>query len=462
MEYGTGAIMAVPAHDDRDREFAQTFDLPIVPVIDDDGKLINSAQFDGLQWREAKGAITDWLGEHGTAEPSINYRLRDWSFSRQRYWGCPIPVVYCDDHGMVPVPEDELPVLLPEVDDYRPKGKPPLASNLDFINTTCPTCGGPARREADTMDTFVDSSWYFLRYTDPRNDHAPFDRAIADYWMPIDQYIGGIDHAKGHLLYSRFFVKAMNDLGMLGFREPFQKLFHQGWVKLDGKRMSKSQGGVSPNELIDRFGADSIRIYICFQGPADQDIDWSPDGIDATVRFVRRLWRVVHEAAARPASPAGVDTPLARKAHETIARVTDDIGRRFVFNTPISAVMELVNELSKAPDDPAARFAAETAVSVLQPYTPHVAEELWRALGHEGRAMDEPWPQADDALLRHDTVQLVLQVNGKVRDRVEVPAGLSEAELVEHARASEKVQAYLNGVERRVIVVPDKLVNIVV
>ncbi len=462
MDYGTGALMAVPAHDDRDREFAVQYDLPIVPVIDEEGNLINSAQFDGRQAEEAKGAIVAWLDEQGKAKPSINYRLRDWSFSRQRYWGCPIPVVYCPTHGMVPVPEDQLPVLLPDVADYRPKGKPPLASNPDFINTTCPLCDGPAQREADTMDTFVDSSWYFLRYTDPRDDQAPFDRAIADYWMPIDQYIGGIDHAKGHLLYSRFFVKALNDLGMLGFREPFQKLFHQGWVKLDGKRMSKSQGGVSPNELIDRFGADAIRIYICFQGPADQDIDWSPDGIDATVRFVRRLWRVVHEAAAQPPSPAGVDTALARKTHETIARVTDDIGRRFVFNTPISAVMELVNELSKAPTDPAARFAAETAVSVLQPYTPHVAEELWRVLGHEGRVMDEPWPQADPAMLLHDTVQLVLQVNGKVRDRVEVPAGLSEAELVEHARASEKVQAHLNGVEKRVIVVPDKLVNIVV
>ncbi len=462
MDYGTGALMAVPAHDDRDREFAERYDLPIVPVIDEEGKLINSAQFDGQPADEAKGAIVAWLGEQGKAKPSINYRLRDWSFSRQRYWGCPIPVVYCPTHGMVPVPEDQLPVLLPDVADYRPKGKPPLASNPDFINTTCPLCDGPAQREADTMDTFVDSSWYFLRYTDPRDDQAPFDRAIADYWMPIDQYIGGIDHAKGHLLYSRFFVKALNDLGMLGFREPFQKLFHQGWVKLDGKRMSKSQGGVSPNELIDRFGADSIRIYICFQGPADQDIDWSPDGIDATVRFVRRLWRVVHEAAAQPPSPAGVDTALARKAHETIARVTDDIGRRFVFNTPISAVMELVNELSKAPTDPAARFAAETAVSVLQPYTPHVAEELWRALGHEARVMNEPWPRADPAMLLHDTVQLVLQVNGKVRDRVEVPAGLSDAELVEHARASEKVQAHLNGVEKRVIVVPDKLVNIVV
>ncbi len=279
--------------------------------------------------------------------------------------------------------------------------------------------------------------------------------------MPIDQYIGGIDHAKGHLLYSRFFVKALNDLGLLGFREPFQRLFHQGWVLLDGKRMSKSQGGVTPDELIDRFGADPIRIYILFQGPADQDIDWSPDGIEATARFIRRFWRVVHDAAARPPSPPGLDTRLARKAHEVIVRVTDDIDRRFVFNTPISAVMELINELSKAPDDPAARFAAETAVSLLQPYAPHVAEELWGVLGHR-RLWEAPWPEADEALLRSETIELVLQVNGKVRDRVQAPVGLSEAELVALAKASPKVQAHLDGEEVRAIVVPDKLVNLVV
>jgi leucyl-tRNA synthetase len=461
MEYGTGAIMAVPAHDERDREFAQAFELPIVPVIDDGGRLINSAEFDGLPADEAKRAIVTSLSEHGRAKPSINYRLRDWSFSRQRYWGCPIPVVYCGDCGIVPVPEDELPVLLPEITDYQPKGLPPLASSEEFMNAPCPSCGGPGRREADTMDTFVDSSWYFLRYTDPHNESAPFERAIADYWMPIDQYIGGIDHAKGHLLYSRFFIKALNDFGMVGFREPFQRLFHQGWVRQDGKRMSKSQGGVSPNELVERFGADAIRIYILFQGPADQDIDWSPDGIEATVRFIRRLWRVVHEAAAQPASPDGVGTPLARKAHETIARVSDDIDRRFVFNTPISAVMELVNELSKAPEDPAARFAAETAVSLLQPYTPHVCEELWAVLGH-ARLWEAPWPAFDEAMLQRDTVELVLQVNGKVRDRIQVPAGLPEDELIALAKASERVQAHLNGEERRVIVVPDKLVNIVV
>jgi leucyl-tRNA synthetase len=262
-------------------------------------------------------------------------------------------------------------------------------------------------------------------------------------------------------LYSRFFVKVLNDFGLLGFREPFQRLFHQGWVKLGGKRMSKSQGGVTPDELIDRFGADPIRIYILFQGPADQDIDWTPDGIEATVRFIRRLWRVVLEAAEQPAPPDGVDTPLARKAHETIARVTDDIDRRFVFNTPISAVMELVNELSKAPADPAARFAAETAVSLIQPWAPHVAEELWQKLGHD-HLWTAAWPTADESLLQHETIELVLQVNGKVRDRIQVPAGLPESELIEHARASEKVQAHLNGEEQRVIVVPDKLVNIVV
>jgi len=461
MQYGTGAIMGVPAHDERDREFAEAYDLPIVPVVDDDGSLINSGGFDGLPWREGIDAIVPWLSERGKGKPAISYRLRDWSFSRQRYWGCPIPIVYCDDDGIVPVPESELPVLLPEIENYLPKGQAPLAQATDWINVPCPRCGKPARREADTMDTFVDSSWYFLRYTDPHDDSAPFEPRIADYWMPIDQYIGGIDHAKGHLLYSRFFVKALNDLGLLGFREPFQRLFHQGWVLYEGKRMSKSQGGVTPDELIERFGADAIRIHILFQGPADQDIDWTQDGLEATDRFIRRLWRIVHDAAAQPPSPAEVDTPLARKAHEVIARVSDDIDRRFVFNTPISAVMELINELSKAPDDPAARFAAETAVALLQPYAPHVAEELWGVLGHE-RLWEAPWPKADEAMLRSETIELVLQVNGKVRDRVEVPVGLSEEELIERAKASPKVQAHLDGDEVRAIVVPDKLVNLVV
>ncbi len=462
MEYGTGAIMAVPAHDERDREFAETFDLPIVPVVDENGTLINSGRFDGMPADEAKAAIVESLREQGRGRSAINYRLRDWSFSRQRYWGAPIPIVYCDECGVVALPDDDLPVVLPEIEDYRPKGQPPLASNEEWMRVACPRCGKEARREADTMDTFVDSSWYFLRYCDPQNEHVPVDRALADYWMPIDQYIGGIDHAKGHLLYSRFFVKVMNDLGMVGFREPFQRLFHQGWVKQGGKRMSKSQGGVSPDELVDRFGADPVRIYILFQGPADHDIDWTPDGIEPMVRFLRRLWRLVGDAAARPASPEGVDTPLSRKTHETIARLTDDIERRFVFNTPIAAVMELVNELSKAPEDPAARFAAETAVSLIQPYAPHVAEELWQRLGRE-RLWEEPWPVADERQLERETFELVVQVNGKVRDRVEVPVETSEAELVATAKASPRVQALLDGSEiREAIVVPRRLVNLVV
>jgi leucyl-tRNA synthetase len=467
MEYGTGAIMAVPAHDERDREFAEAYDLPIRIVVEGEEAaeqvLVDSGEFSGRTAADGKRAIVEWLGEHGRGRAAVSYRLRDWGFSRQRYWGCPIPVVYCDDDGIVPVPEEELPVLLPDVEDYRPKGKPPLASNEEWLNVPCPRCGKPARREAETMDTFVDSSWYFLRYCDPRNDAAPFDRGIVDFWMPIDQYIGGIDHATGHLLYSRFFVKVMNDLGMVGFREPFARLFHQGWVRLGGSKMSKSRGNVtSPDQLAAQFGADAVRLYILFMGPADQDMEWTEEGVEGIARFLRRLWRVVNEAAETAPAGDGARTPLARKAHETIARVGDDIGRRFVFNTPISAVMELVNELSRSPDDPAARFAAETIVSLIQPYAPHIAEELWQRLGRE-RLWEQPWPEADPALLERETFELVIQVNGRVRDRVEVAADLSEDELVERAKGSERVQAHLDGKEiRQAIVVPRKLVNFVI
>jgi leucyl-tRNA synthetase len=479
MEYGTGAIGGVPAHDERDYEFAQTHGLPIVTVVKpaegeapEEGVfsahtanevLVNSDRFSGLSSPDAKREIVTWLAERGRAEPTVNYRLRDWSFSRQRYWGCPIPIVYCAEHGAVPVPDDELPVLLPDVEDYRPKGKPPLASNEEWLNTTCPRCGEPAQREADTMDTFVDSSWYFLRYCDPHNDSAPWDRAIVDFWMPVDQYVGGIDHATGHLLYSRFFMKVLNDLDLIEVREPFQRLFHQGWVQSEGAKMSKSKGNVvGPDALVEEYGADAMRLYILFMGPADQDMEWQATGVEGIVRFLRRFWRVVLEQAERPAATDASPTALARKAHETIAKVTDDVGRRFVFNTPIAAVMELVNELSRAPDDPAARFAAETAVSLIQPWAPHVAEELWERLGHE-RLWEQPWPGADETLLARETFELVVQVNGKVRDRIEVAADLSEDELVEAARASERVQAYLNGAQvHRAIVVPRKLVNFVV
>jgi leucyl-tRNA synthetase len=461
MEYGTGAIMAVPAHDERDREFAEAFDLPIREVIDEDGVLVDSGEFTGLPAEEAKRRIVEWLGEQGKGQPAVSYRLRDWSFSRQRYWGAPIPIVHCGDCGVVPVPEDELPVLLPEVDDYRPKGVPPLASNEEWVNVPCPKCGKPARREADTMDTFVDSSWYYLRYVDPRNDEAAFDRRLVDYWCPVSQYIGGIDHATGHLLYSRFFIRVMREMGLVSFGEPFARLFHQGWLQMGGSKMSKSKGNVEgPDPLVDEYGADAVRTYILFMGPADQDMEWTDTGIEGIVRFLRRLWRVVHEVADGP-SPTAVDTPLARKAHATIAKVTDDIGRRFQFHTPISAIMELTNDLVQAPDDPAARFAAETAVSLIQPYAPHLAEELWEQLGHE-RLWETPWPQADPALLERETFELVIQVNGRVRDRMEVSADLPEEELVERAKSSPRVQAHLDGTEiRQTIVVPGKLVNIV-
>ncbi len=482
MDYGTGAIMGVPAHDERDFEFARRYDLPIRQVVEpaegeveegtpfvahtENERLVNSGEFSGLPAPEAKQKIVDWLREHDCGAPAVSYRLRDWSCSRQRYWGCPIPIIYCGECGAVPVPEEDLPVLLPEVEDYRPKGKPPLASNEEWMNVPCPRCGKPGRREADTMDTFVDSSWYFLRYCDPKNDRAPFDREIVDYWMPVDQYIGGIDHATGHLLYSRFFVKVLNDLDLLDFREPFARLFHQGWVRQGGAKMSKTKGNVTgPDQLVDLHGADAVRLYILFMGPADQDMEWTEEGVEGIARFLRRLWRVVNEVVdSHPAPGVHGDgaSPLRRKAHETIAKVTDDIGRRFAFNTPIAAVMELVNELSRTPEDPAAHFAAETVISLIQPYAPHVAEELWQRLGHE-RLWSEPWPVADASKLERDTFELVVQVNGKVRDRVEVSAGLPEEELIARAKALPRVQQHLDGKEiRQTIVVPRKLVNLVV
>ena len=463
MDYGTGAIMAVPAHDERDREFAERFDLPIKVVIDDEGKLVESAQFSGLPHEEAAKAIVEWLGTRGRGRPAVSYRLRDWGWSRQRYWGCPIPVVYCDDCGIVPVPDDDLPVLLPEVEDYLPKGVAPLAQAEDWVRVRCPRCGKEGRREVETMDTFVDSSWYFLRYCDPRNDSAPYDREIADYWMQVDHYTGGVDHSTVHLIYARYFTKVLNELGLIGHREPFKRFFGNGFVTQGGAKISKRVGGAAtPDELIESYGADATRLSVLFIGPADQDMEWTPAGVEGMQRFLRRLWRVVGEVADAPAGGAPGDGALARKAHRTIARATDDLGRRQQFNTPISTVMELVNELAKAQDDPAARFAAETAVSLIQPYAPHIAEELWERLGHE-RLWEQPWPEADPALLEEDTFELVVQVNGKVRDRIQVPADLPEEELVARAKESPKVQAQLNGAEiRQTIVVPRKLVNLVV
>jgi len=477
MEYGTGAIMAVPGHDERDFEFARRFGLPVRQVVEPaDGasvelpyvdkspsaRAVNSGRFSGLPVPEAIERIVAWLEDEGLGKAAVGYRLRDWLLSRQRYWGCPIPIVYCDACGVQPVPEDDLPVLLPEVDDYVPRGRSPLATAEGWVRTECPRCGGPARRETDTMDTFVDSSWYFLRYTDPRCDTAPFRRDIVDYWAPVNQYIGGVEHAILHLLYARFFTKVMNDLGLLGFREPFLRLFTQGMIHYLGAKMSKSKGNVlTPDELIDRYGADTVRIYILFMGPADQDIEWSDADVQGASRFLHRLWGIVSELAGRP-DEAPADSLLVRKAHETIAKVTDDLGRRFQFNTPIAAVMALVNEIARHPDDPGARFACETAVSLIQPYAPHIAEELWEKLGRT-RLWEEPWPQANPALLERETLEYVVQVNGKVRDRIQVPSDLAEPEVVERAKAATNAMAHLDGKEiRRVVVVPRKLVNFVV
>src|SRR4051794_38373887 len=384
MEYGTGAIMAVPAHDERDFAFAQQFDLPIVQVVapasgevaedaayvehSDNEVLVNSGEFTGLAAPEGKQRIVDWLTERRLGHATTSYRLRDWLLSRQRYWGCPIPVIHCDSCGIVPVPEAELPVLLPEVDDYLPKGRSPLAAAEDWVHVTCPSCGGDAHRETDTMDTFVDSSWYFLRYTDPRNRAAPFDRELVDFWLPVNQYIGGIEHAILHLMYARFFTKALYDLGIVGFVEPFARLFNQGMIYRFGAKMSKSKGNVvAPDELLQEFGADALRVYILFMGPADQDKEWQETGVEGASRFLRRLWRAVEEQVEQvERGDAGVTTgtPLARKAHQTIAKVSDDIERRFVFNTPVSAGVELVNAIRDAPRTRAPPFAGGTAATL--------------------------------------------------------------------------------------------------
>jgi leucyl-tRNA synthetase len=482
MEYGTGAIMGVPGHDERDYDFTQQFGLEVrqvvepadgaaveLPYVDKGGtaRSINSGRFSGLPTPEAIAAITAWLEQEGLGRATVGYRLRDWLLSRQRYWGCPIPIVYCNACGMVPVPDDQLPVLLPDVTEYLPKGRSPLAAAEDWVRTSCPTCCGEARRETDTMDTFVDSSWYYMRYADPRNDQAPFDRALVDHWLPVRQYIGGIEHAILHLLYSRFFTKVMNDLGLLGFREPFLRLFTQGMIHYMGAKMSKSKGNVvSPDAMVAQYGADAVRLYVLYMGPAEQDKEWHDSGIEGTWRLLDRIWRLGIEVAEQGETGAPGDGELVRTAHRTIARVSDDILRRFQFHTPIAALFELVNEVYRVKDDPEraadVRFATETAVSLIQPYAPHVAEELWERLGR-ACLWQTPWPEPDPALLERETFELVVQVNGKVRDRLEVGVDLSEDELVERAKASPNVQAQLDGKKiLRAVVVPRKLVNLVV
>jgi len=493
MEYGTGAVMGVPAHDQRDYDFATAFHLPIRPVVapaagdapditqqaftahTDDERLINSDGFTGMDAVAGRDAIVAWLDRRDAGHASTNFRLRDWLISRQRYWGCPIPIVYCDGCGLVPVPESDLPVRLPEVEDYQPRGKSPLAAAENWVNTTCPACGGPARRETDTMDTFVDSSWYYLRYCDARNDAAAWDREVLKAWTPVDTYIGGIEHAILHLMYSRFFVKALADMDLLDVQEPFGTLFTQGMILgADGNKMSSSKGNsVAPSEIVERFGADAARCYVLFIGPPEQDAAWSDTGVEGVYRFLARLWRLGDGLAedGTPGRPAdqpptsdGDALTLVRKANWAIEKVTNDMRGRFAFNTAIAAVMELVNEVYRHPeaDVAARRFAVATAASLIFPFAPHLGAEIYEIVTGR-RVWTEPWPEADPRMLVADTFELVCQVNGRVRDRVTAPTGAPREELEKLCLAASGVQTHIEGKEIvKVIVVPDKLVNIVV
>jgi leucyl-tRNA synthetase len=491
MEYGTGAIMAVPGHDERDYAFARAFELPIRRVIegsdpesarDDeglpypgDGPMTGSGRFDGKGNREAYAEIVAWLAEEGRGESAVNYRLRDWLVSRQRYWGAPIPVVYCDDCGIVPVPDEQLPVELPEIDDYAPQGKSPLAAAEGWVATECPRCGKPARRETDTMDTFVDSSWYFIRYLDPSNTGAAWDPAAAEHWLPVDQYIGGVEHAILHLMYARFFTKALADTGQLEVQEPFANLFAQGMITRDGAKMSKSRGNtVSPADYVERYGADTARTYICFMGPPERDADWADEGVEGVNRFLSRLSRLCEEVEDRQgddsAAADGDARVLLAKAHWAIDKVSRDFQRGFQFNTAIAAVMELINDAYRLKDglyeEPAGisavRFATATAASLIFPFAPHLGAEIWERL-QGGRVWEQPWPEADPELLSSETVTLVVQVNGKLRDRIEAATDAPKEELLRLAHASEKVSRFLDGKEVvKEVVVPGKLVNLVV
>jgi leucyl-tRNA synthetase len=495
MEYGTGAIMAVPAHDQRDYEFAKAFGLEIRRVVEptdervpDDAafvghsgneRLVNSGEFTAMSAPEAKRAITEWLQSRGLGRPAVNYRLRDWLISRQRYWGCPIPVVYCERDGMVPVPEDELPVLLPEVEDYAPRGKSPLATAEDWVATSCPRCGGPAHRETDTMDTFVDSSWYFLRYCDPRNDQAAWNREVVRSWMPVDQYIGGVEHAILHLMYARFFTKALADMSLLDVQEPFEALFTIGMITREGAKMSSSKGNVvDPAAYVERYGADTARSYVLFIGPSDQDADWTDEGVEGVHRFLSRLWRLSREVVERTSGERGAASGdaagdarvLLAKTHWAIDKVTRDIERNFQFNTAIAAVMELVNEAyrlkvglyGEPAGEAALRFATATAASLIFPFAPHLAAEVYEAI-EGGRVWEQPWPKPDPGLLESDTFTLVVQVNGRLRARLEAAVDTPEEELLELARSADPVKRQLDGKEVvKEIVVPGKLVNLVV
>jgi len=497
MEYGAGAVMAVPAHDQRDFEFAKKYGIPIKVVIQppdrtlrpeemteaytEPGIMVNSDQFIGLDSETAKQKITEEIKIRGIGDRTINYRLRDWGISRQRYWGAPIPMVYCDSCGIVPVKEEDLPVVLPEDVAFTGTGGSPLDSHAEFVRTRCPACKRPARRETDTMDTFVESSWYFLRYASMVRDQGPFDRKEAEYWMPVDQYIGGIEHAVMHLLYSRFFTKVLRDLGMISLNEPFVNLLTQGMVIKDGAKMSKSKGNVvDPDFLISRYGADTARLFSLFAAPPEKDLEWSDQGVEGTYRFLHRVWRLVFTYAERlgkipkDAVIGGVlpDSVMAvrRKTHQTIRKVTHDLDGRFHFNTAIAAIMELVNLLLQTQQEsfteetlPVLRESLEALALMLAPFAPHIAEEMWEALGHTGGIGEVFWPVYDETIAKEETVTVVVQINGKIRSRIEVPANSPDEMLRETAFSDARVLEFTNGkTVRKVIVVPGKLVNIVI
>ncbi|HWY59161.1 MAG TPA: leucine--tRNA ligase [Terriglobales bacterium] len=511
-DYGTGAIMSVPAHDERDYEFARKYNLkirtvivprsvdpeettpePVLPFTTLDGKLINSGQFTGLHCEEAIKKMSEYAEKKGFGKATITYRLKDWGISRQRYWGTPIPMLYCEKDGIVPVPEKDLPVILPDNVDITLTGGSPLSRVPEFVNATCPKCGGPARRETDTMDTFVDSSWYFYRYTDAHNDQAPFDSKTIAYWFPIDQYIGGVEHAILHLIYSRFWTKFMRDMGLVKNDEPVERLFTQGMIIKGGAKMSKSLGNiVSPDEMIARYGADSTRMYTLFATSPDRELDWQDEGVEGIQRFLGRVYRFV-EGNARPQDPGwhkpapehltGSARRLQRKLHQTIKRVTDDFQGRWHFNTCISAIMELVNDANrralgsgptqnpvtgapvKGDEIPLALLSdvQRNLVLLLAPFAPHLAHELWEMLGEKANLLRAPWPKYDPALAKEEEIEIPVQVNGKLRSLIVVPADSSEDVIRERALSDEKIKAAITGKQVvKVIVVPGKLANIVV
>ena len=488
MEYGTGAVMAVPAHDERDFEFAKKYDLDIVVVIDDpkssldvktmkqafieEGVMVNSSQFNSLPSPEAIEKIADYMEKEKIGRRKIHYKLRDWLISRQRYWGAPIPIVYCEKCGTQPVDEKDLPVLLPENVKFKPHGESPLKDAKSFVNVKCPKCRSKARREIDTMDTFVDSSWYFLRYLSPKDAKRPFDKELVNKWLPVDQYIGGVEHAILHLMYSRFIVKVLYDLGHVGFKEPFAKLFTQGMIVKDGAKMSKSKGNVvSPDALIEKYGADTVRFYTLFIGPPEKDAEWNDRGVEGAWRFLNRVWRLVEssEFGVRSSETASKNSTLKRKTHATIKKVTGDMEGAFHFNTALSAIMELVNEVYsnmnselRTPNSEL-KDAIKTIIILLAPFVPHIAEEMWERLGNKKSVFEADWPGYDETALTQDKITMPVQINGRLRSKIEVASSAGDEDIRKAVLEDPGVNKWTQGKPpKKIIVVKGRLVNLVV